>query len=184
MEKFISKNLLAKYRIENLNESTRFFSAVENKRKRLKQFGEVSVFLSHKHDETQIIKDTIILLNKLGVEVYVDWQDEGMPKTTSGVTAKRIKDKIKQCDKFILLATEAAIASKWCNWELGFGDAHKYDKNIAIMPITDKEEGTFSGSEYLQIYPVITSENYYNMGNYFVEFNNTKIRLEDWLKRK
>ncbi len=184
MEKFISKNLLAKYRIENLNESTLFFSAVENKRKRLKQFGEVSVFLSHKHDETQIIRDTIILLNKLGVEVYVDWQDEGMPKTTSGVTAKRIKNKIKQCDKFILLATEAAIASKWCNWELGFGDAYKYDKNIAIMPITDKEEGAFSGSEYLQIYPIITSEYYYNMGHYFVEFNNTKIRLEDWLKSK
>lgn len=168
----------------DINESTQFFSAVENKRKRLRQFGEVSVFLSHKHEEKQIIKDTIILLTKLGVDVYVDWQDEGMPKTTSGVTAKNIKDKIKQCDKFILLATEAAIASKWCNWELGFGDAQKYESNIAIMPITEKEESSFSGSEYLQIYPVITSEYYYKTGNYFVEFKNTKICLQDWLKRK
>jgi hypothetical protein len=184
MGKFISKNLLAKYRIENLIESTKFFSEVESKRRSLKPYGEVSVFLSHKHDEKQIIQDTILLLNKLGVEVYVDWLDEGMPKTTSGVTAKKIKEKIKQCDKFILLATEAAIASKWCNWELGLGDAQKYDKNIAIMPITEKEQAAFSGSEYLQIYPIITSEYYYQTGNYFVEFNDTKILLKDWLKRK
>jgi len=177
MEKLISKNLLAKYRIENLNESTRFFSAIEEKRKRTKQYDEVSVFLSHKHDEKQIIKDTIVLLDKLGVKVYVDWLDEGMPKSTSGQTATRIKEKIKQCDKFILLATEAAIASKWCNWELGFGDAQKYDKNIAIMPITDTENGVFSGSEYLQIYPIITAEYYYTLGSYFVEFNGNKIKL-------
>lgn len=184
MEKFISKILLSKYRIENLNESTKFFSEVESKRRSLKPFGVVSVFLSHKHDEKQIIQDTIIFLNNLGVDVYVDWLDEGMPKTTSGVTAKKIKEKIKQCDKFILLATEAAIESKWCNWELGLGDAEKYDKNIAIMPITEKEQAAFSGSEYLQIYPIITSEYYYQTGNYFVEFNDTKILLKDWLKRK
>lgn len=49
-----------------------------------------------------------------------------MPKVTSAETATRIKDRISRCDKFILLATNGAIDSKWCNWELGFGDA----KNI------------------------------------------------------
>ena len=35
--------------------------------------------------------------------------DNKMPKETSGDTAKRIKDIIKYCDKFILMATENVI---------------------------------------------------------------------------
>lgn len=57
-----------------------------------------------------------------------------MPARTCGRTAENIKEKIKKYDKFILVATEGAIASKWCNWELGFGDAQKfaYGKNSLI----------------------------------------------------
>lgn len=184
MEKLISKQLLAKVRSENLNESIQLNAKAEDKRKRNKYSFETSVFLSHKHDETEIIQQAITLLNKLGIDVYVDWLDSGMPKNTNGSTATRIKEKIKQNDKFILLATEAAIGSKWCNWELGYGDAHKYHKNIAVMPITDYENSNFSGSEYLQIYPIITSQYLYSTGSYYVEYNNTKIKLEDWLKQK
>jgi len=185
MEKLISRQLLAKVKTQNLNESVKFFSEAKKIREtRNKLSYETSVFLSHKHDETEIIEEAIALLNKLGVNVYVDWQDGGIPKNTNGYTATRIKEKIKECDKFILLATENAINSKWCNWELGYGDANKYHKNIAIMPITNSEDSSFSGSEYLQIYPVITSEYYYTTGTYYVEFQNEKIKLEDWLKRK
>lgn len=184
MKNLISKQLLSKVTQENINESVRMFSNAEEKRKRSKYTYETSVFLSHKHDEKEIIKQAIVLLNKLGVDVYVDWLDSGMPKNTNGSTAKRIKEKIRQNDKFILLATESAINSKWCNWELGYGDAQKYSRNIAIMPITDKEDNSFSGSEYLQIYPVITSEYFYTTGTYYVEFEGKKIKLEDWLKQK
>ncbi|MDR6525322.1 hypothetical protein J2787_000692 [Chryseobacterium rhizosphaerae] len=86
-------------------------------------------------------------MNKLGVDVYVDWLDNGMPKNTNCSIATRIKGKIKQNDKFILLATEAAIVSKWCNWELGYGGAQKYFKNIVVMAITNSENNSFSGSE-------------------------------------
>ena len=106
MKNLISKKLLSKVRNENLNESVKMFSQAEEKRKRAKYSFETSVFLSHKHDEKEIIKQAITLLNKLGVSVYVDWLDSGMPKYTDGSTAKRIKDKIRQNDKFILLATE------------------------------------------------------------------------------
>jgi hypothetical protein len=184
MEKLISKQLLSKVKTENINESIKMFSNAKNKLQRDKFSYETSVFLSHKHDEKEIIEQAITLLNKLGVEVYVDWQDGEMPKNTSGITAMRIKNKILKNDKFILLATENAINSKWCNWELGYGDANKYSKNIAIMPITNSENNIFSGSEYLQIYPIITSEYFYATGTYYVEFQNEKIKLEDWLKRK
>ena len=118
----------------------------------------------------------------MGISVYVDWQDSEMPKNTNGTTAKKIKEKIRQCDKFVLLATEQAIQSKWCNWELGYGDSQKYFKDIAVMPITNSEGGNFSGSEYLAIYPIITSAYTYTTGTYYVEFEGRKISLAEWLK--
>ena len=49
---------------------------------------------------------------------------------------EKLKEKIEIADKFILLATEKAINSKWCNWELGLGDAAKYMKNNIKYKIT------------------------------------------------
>lgn len=182
MEKFISRQLLSKIRSENLNESIQMFSHAKRTRERKKLSSEVAIFLSHKHDETLIIKQAIAMFTKLGVRVYVDWMDYEMPKLTNGSTASRIKEKIRECDKFILLATEKAISSKWCNWELGFGDSQKYSKNIAVMPILDKEDGDFSGSEYLAIYPILTSASSYLAGTYYVEFEGNKVPLTTWLK--
>lgn len=184
MENLISKQLLAQVRNESFNESIQILTKAEKKKERDIFSFEISIFLSHKHDEKEIIQEVITLLNKLGVDVYVDWLDYEMPKNTNGYTAKRIKEKIRKNDKFILLATEAAISSKWCNWELGYGDACKYHKNIAIMPITEKEGSQFSGSEYLQIYPIITSKYLYYSGTYFVEYQDEKISLQDWLRQK
>ncbi len=127
------------------------------------------VFLSHKHDDLDDLNGVIGMLEKsFNIEVYIDSIDEKMPKITSGETAKRIKETIKECDKFILLATEGAIESKWCNWELGFGDAIK-DKNLALFPMTDKQNSSYKGNEYLEIYSYIAYENGYSKfsnGNY------------------
>ncbi|MBN1925708.1 MAG: toll/interleukin-1 receptor domain-containing protein [Prolixibacteraceae bacterium] len=158
-------------------------------------YNKTKVFLSHKHDEKQYLESAISLLKRYGVDVYVDWLDEGMPKTTSGVTAVKIKEKVKQNHKFILLATEGAINSKWCNWELGLGDAAKYIEDIAILPIRQGYRD-FSGNEYLQIYPYITfvseiefiNNRYYSDGAYVVfpaiNGDNKVIALKDWLRRR
>jgi hypothetical protein len=140
-----------------------------------------TVFLSHKHDETEILMKVVALFNSLGVKVYLDWQDDEMPETTSGETAEKLKTKIIENRKFILVATENAIASKWCNWELGFGDAKKYYQHIAVMPITE-DDGTWKGNEYLQIYPILKTEYSIFKGDYFVEYKNQKTKLTDWLK--
>src|SRR5690606_4956997 len=93
------------------------------------------IFLSHKHDEHSIMQDVIAFLKKEGVDVYVDWMDKNMPVYTNSETAVRLKEKIRTADKFILVATTSAINSKWCNWELGLGDAAKYIEHIALFPI-------------------------------------------------
>lgn len=157
----------------------RFYSLLTKKAE--KEATGITVFLSHKHNERDILEKVVELLKKIGVKVYIDWQDDEMPENTSGETAERIKNKIKENKKFILLATNGAIVSKWCNWELGYGDSDKYPNNIAIMPITEND-GSWVGNEYLQIYPVIKTEYEIFKGDYYVEYKDSKIKFIDWLK--
>lgn len=150
------------------------------------------VFISHKHEEIDILQDVIEFLKVEGVDIYVDWMDEDMPVFTNSKTAIRLKEKIKAANKFILIATPSAINSKWCNWELGLGDAAKYIEHIALLPI-NKSSQLFESSEYLNIYPYIDYENgkYLNGSNipkgYFVKKplingNVSLTPLKEWLK--
>lgn len=194
-------SVLSKSQIYEFRNSTRYFSKAVteslNEFSSESKVGKTTIFLSHKHDEKKELDSIISFLKKIDVNIYVDWLDEGMPKTTSGKTAARIKLKIKENDKFIFLATEGAINSKWCNWELGFGDSHKFDRNIALFPV--RNDGyNFSGNEYLQIYPRIEYIDSYTVsrkvGGYFDEgyyVISPKIedgtsyytKIENWLKR-
>lgn len=119
---------------------------------------QTTVFISHKHDDLDDLKGLLgFLENQYGVRVYIDSRDPSMPKITSAQTAINIRERIKSCDKFILLATNGAIESKWCNWELGYGDAQKYKKHIALFPMKPKNtlDSAYKGSEYMSIYPYI-----------------------------
>lgn len=146
---FISESQLSKYRIR-----TSTFSAdnlVNLNESHYRDKSRPMVFLSHKHDEETILQDVIAFLKDEGVDVYVDWMDPTMPAYTNAKTAEKLKQKIKVADKFILVATPSAINSKWCNWELGLGDAAKYIDNITLLPINKTFEN-FRGAEYLAIY--------------------------------
>ena len=160
---------------------------------------KTTVFISHKHDELQELKEVLCFLEeKYDVRVYIDSQDPTMPKKTSEITASNLKNRIKKCDKFILLATNGAIESKWCNWELGYGDAQKFKDHIALFPIKPKGslDSSYKGAEYLSLYPYICYEDGTNRygnglrieeGYYVVIPKNEKNifwKLSDWLSRK
>lgn len=167
------------------------------------QYGvrKTTVFISHKHDDLDDLKGLLgFLEQEYGVKVYIDSRDPSMPKITSVQTALNIRERIKGCDKFILLATNGAIESKWCNWELGYGDSQKFKEHIALFPM--KPEGAhdfeYKGSEYMSIYPYIAyyvgSEKYENgqsvARGYYVcsqEVDSNYIcitPLDDWLKKR
>ena len=182
------ENIINREQLNSTRKNQQRFTSLLNESKQdriLKAFSnKVTVFLSHYHGDTDILENVICELHNLGVNVYVDWNDIKMPKETNFYTAIRIKEKIKECRKFILLATESAIESKWCNWELGYGDAIRYDKkDIAIMPIKDSLCADYKGSEYMGMYPVITNEYMATLGKYYVEFRDTKMLLSEWLKQ-
>jgi hypothetical protein len=179
----LSKSHLKKIRniFEQEKGNNVLFSYINESKIRDSRHNEITVFLSHKHDEVEILKDAIALLKRYEVNIYIDHFDDEMPKNTSGVTAVKLKKKIKDNKKFILLATERAIASKWCNWELGYGDAHKYINNIALLVVKD-DNTNWSGSEYLEIYPVINLKYNWSDEYYQVELpDGTKIELKTWL---
>ncbi len=154
---------------------------------------KTTIFLSHKHDDLEDLRGVIGWLEKkYDVEVYIDSMDKSMPKNTSGITVSRIKKKIRDCDKFILLATDKAIESKWCNWELGYGDAKKNAfNNLALFPMRNSSSSSFyEGKEYLEIYPYIVSRleyvsSKYNLkvNKYYVKCKNELIPLKEWFSK-
>ena len=120
---------------------------------------KTTVFISHKHDDLEDLKGLLgFLEQEFNVKVYIDSRDPSMPKFTSAQTALNIRERIIDCNKFILLATNGAIESKWCNWELGYGDAKKFKEHIALFPMKPKDtlDSAYKGSEYMSIYPHIT----------------------------
>ena len=162
---------------------------------------QTTVFISHKHDDLDELSGLLGFLEQnYGVKVYIDSRDPSMPQVTSGQTAANIKNRINQCDKFILLATSGAIESKWCNWELGYGDEQKYrNDSIALFPMKSfwETDDDYKGNEYMQLYPHIAycdgkSGDYYTSNNrpvpagYYVITEHDEscsvVPLAAWLK--
>lgn len=131
-----------------------------------------SVFLSHKHEDIEYLNRVRSILESMNAYVYVDWADPAMQHPTNRETAEGLKERIRRYDKFIFIASNAAVHSEWCNWEIGYGDAHKYDADkIAVFPVK-QDNREWEGNEYLQLYPSIE---YYD-GTTF--YSGTHDRIE------
>lgn len=150
-----------------------------------------TVFISHKHDDLNDLKGLLDYLTyRYNVIPYIDSMDKGMPLKTCAGTAQRIKQAISFCNKFILLGTNRALSSKWCNWEVGIADKWKLDdNNMAILPMLDHSGDIYNGNEYLELYPYIDeSTDYYGQKEYYVIYHRYngikgKISLGEWLNR-
>lgn len=193
MKNIFSRGDFAVYRKTSLNDAMEDIGTLHHEYASKK----VTIFISHKHDDLEDLKGVIGFLERnYNVKVYIDSQDSSMPQITSGDTAERIKEKIEKCERFILLATEGAIESKWCNWELGYGDAKKYKtKCIALFPMKERgmSDSMYKGNEYMEIYPYIVSRggsDTYSSGKkipdgYYVRYKTENgyelISLKKWL---
>lgn len=117
-----------------------------------KSLAKATAFLSHSHKDRHLIAGLIQLWGEKGISVYVDWNDEEMPKATSRITAELIKKKIIEHDWFIIFATNDAIQSRWVSWEIGVADQAIGPSRILMVPIATYEGGEAYGSEYLDLY--------------------------------
>ena len=197
MQRIFKNNSFSQYSVSSLYEAQQ---PIE-KSFRHDAFGyrreKTTVFMSHKHDDLENIKGLIGFLEKTyDVKAYIDSWDPTMPSQTCGDTAKQLKNRIESCDKFIFMATDGAIDSKWCNWELGYGDSQKFPENIAIFHVSDAIELNYNGYEYFDLYPYIahyngnekyTNGSYVKPGYYRVvkkDGTNIITPLGDWLNKK
>lgn len=115
-----------------------------------KQQGKATAFLCHSHQDRGHVLGVVNLLTKAGWRVYVDWMDQSMPTKPNRDTATKIKDRIRQLDYFLFLATSNSMNSKWCPWEIGYADTHKFPEKLLVIPTN--ERGTTHGNEYLDLY--------------------------------
>lgn len=140
-----------------------------------------SVFVSHSHSDRDLIGKVVELLLNAGADGYVDWLDEGMPTTTSEVTALALRQKMRQADKLLLVATDRALQSRWVPWELGYFDGKRGIDSIAIMPVT--VASAWTGSEYIGVYArLIFADN--GKLAVFPAGKTQGALLHDWLKSK
>lgn len=150
------------------------------------------VFLSHKHSDLPFIHDILKYIGE-HANIYIDSMDSEMTGSTSPDTAEKIKKVIQRAERFLLIATEDAIKSYWCNWELGIGDVLKHaEGRLAIFPIKENgaSEEEYIGHEYLGIYPHVikvlkpgTLNRYeYRIHNPHEVNNSTDELLSEWLK--
>lgn len=169
-----------------LGRGKNLYSVLNEAKLEFKAVSKTGIFLSHSHKDQNLIKEAVAFFKGIDITVYIDWLDESMPEKTNGETALKIKSRIKSNDKFILLATNDAIMSKWCNWELGIGDSFKLpEDNLAILPLSENS-GKWYGNEYLQIYPRIESVTKGDKDIYDNIFrikypNGTQKWLDEWL---
>src|SRR5262249_33972258 len=103
---FITKSQLSSYQ-RGFSISNEYIAPLQSRPSTNFSFqADATVFLSHSHKDKDQIQPAIAFLRSHGVNIYVDWIDEGMPDTASGETAKKLKDRIKQQEKFLVLVTE------------------------------------------------------------------------------
>lgn len=116
-----------------------------------KAAARLSIFLSHSHHDKKQVEGWILQLASLGIDMYVDWNDSSMPRETNRDTADKIKQRIAELDLFVVLATNAALESKWVSWEIGIADKTKGESKVLLVPVEPKS-GIWKGNEYLQLY--------------------------------
>lgn len=139
------------------------------------------IFLSHSHKDKELVLHVAEFLGRWADEIYVDWNDSSMPQVTSPETAARLKVKISKTAKFILLATDNALESKWVPWELGVADLSNGMGNVAILPVTDPPH-KWTGNEYIGIYSRIIKSNNGEPG-VFEPGKDKGPYLKTWLTR-
>jgi len=136
---------------------------------------EFDVFLSHSVDDSDLVLGVMVLLQKQGLKVYVDWVvDTKLDRNSvNKETAAALRERMKSSSSLMYIATGNSSNSKWMPWELGFFDGHKPGQ-VAVLPVLDSENQNFQGQEYLGLYPLVTKQLTNSVLNHYVEDRGNK----------
>lgn len=114
------------------------------------------IFLSHRYEDREAVKGLADeLVNDFKYSVYIDWiVDSTLDRSkVSKSTAEILRNRLSRSRCLWYVTSVDSAASKWMPWETGFADG-KTGK-VAICPLVSGEKTSFSGLEYLSIYPYV-----------------------------
>lgn len=146
-----------------------------------------TVFLSHSSKDKEHLPAVISILKNHGSRVYVDSEDDRLPKTPDRETAEILRETVKFCRRFVLFVTTHSKDSKWIPWELGIADGEKGQWPVALFPIAGKSyEQKWSETEYLGLYQriawgIITGVTEKDGWIVWDHKKNTAVTLRRWL---
>lgn len=123
------------------------------------------IFLSHAYVDKIVVAGLYALLRSTGFSVYVDWIHDRHRLNRNSVTAANaaiLRMRMTQCSSLLYVTTQNHSASKWMPWECGFFDGfdskpygnERRAGHVGILPIVQNAYASFSGQEYLSLYPV------------------------------
>jgi hypothetical protein len=114
------------------------------------------VFLSHCLKDAELVAGAKAYLEENGLSVYVDWiVDPQMDRTrVTPETANTLRRRMRASQSMIFATSDNSSESRWMPWELGYFDGFRHGR-VAIMPLVASAASSFSGQEYLGLYPLV-----------------------------
>lgn len=146
------------------------------------------VFLSYSSGEPQeVLVGVIALLEDRGLSVYIDkYSDPQLsPVNVTPKTTQILRDRMCNSNSLLYLYSQHSTRSRWMPWELGFFDGLK--GSVGVLPVTQNQEETFKGEEYLNLYPYVDIANVDGTSDrdlWINEAADTYASLAGWVKGK
>lgn len=146
-----------------------------------------TVFLSHSSKDKELLPAVITIIENHGGTVYIDNEDDRLPRSPTRDTAEILRSTVNSCQRFVLFVTTNSKDSRWIPWELGLADGEKGQRSIALFPTATRSyEQVWSQTEYLGLYQRIVWGKISNemKENGWIVYNhekNTAMKLRKWL---
>lgn len=144
-----------------------------------------SIFLCHSFLDADVVLGLKTRIESLGYSVYIDWFED--PSYTRSEVTKEIaiilKKRMANCSSLFFATSANSTHSKWMPWECGYFDG--LCGAVAICPISRSVQYTYTGQEYLGIYPYVQQDNIKDTERdalWICESNSKYILFDSWLK--
>lgn len=145
------------------------------------------IFLSHSSSDARLVAGLKLELEDRGYSVYIDWiNDHQLDRTNvTKDNANTLRMRMTQCKSLLYAFSPNASTSTWMPWELGYFDGMK--GLVAVAPIARSSSNSFTGNEYLGLYPYLDSASQ-DQGSekkmWINEDSNTYVLFSEWLQGK
>lgn len=135
---------------------------------------EFGIFMSHSYEDAKVITGIKRIVEKrTGLSVYVDWiEDAQMDRSdVTPQTASVLRQRMRHCQFMLYATSRTSSNSRWMPWELGYFDGLR-ENRVGILPIAQTSSDSFSGQEYLGLYPFYEVINFIGIGKSIGRFTS------------